>query len=138
MAATKCPNCGLFNPDSAERCDCGYDFRKRTTVSSQKSGAKKSPFGALLGLVVLAVGGWYYLGGGLEQDARYQMKSIEDQVAADAVTKYGIAKRNGSPMDICVQAGFVTAAYLEAKDEPHYAEWKATEKTDCAQAGISK
>src|SRR5262245_32656273 len=22
----KCPNCGLFNPDSAQRCDCGYDF----------------------------------------------------------------------------------------------------------------
>lgn len=22
----KCPNCGLFNPDSAERCDCGYDW----------------------------------------------------------------------------------------------------------------
>ena len=22
-----CPFCGLINPDSAERCDCGYDFR---------------------------------------------------------------------------------------------------------------
>ena len=22
----KCPNCGLINPDSAQRCDCGYDF----------------------------------------------------------------------------------------------------------------
>ena len=22
----KCPNCGLMNPDSAMRCDCGYDF----------------------------------------------------------------------------------------------------------------
>ena len=22
----KCPNCGLINPDSALRCDCGYDF----------------------------------------------------------------------------------------------------------------
>jgi hypothetical protein len=21
-----CPKCGLINPDSAERCDCGYDF----------------------------------------------------------------------------------------------------------------
>lgn len=26
----KCPRCGLFNPDSAERCDCGYDFKART------------------------------------------------------------------------------------------------------------
>jgi len=22
----KCPQCGLFNPDEAQRCDCGYDF----------------------------------------------------------------------------------------------------------------
>jgi hypothetical protein len=21
-----CPHCGLINPDSAQRCDCGYDF----------------------------------------------------------------------------------------------------------------
>jgi hypothetical protein len=26
----KCPNCGLFNPESAQRCDCGYDFDKGT------------------------------------------------------------------------------------------------------------
>ena len=22
----KCPNCGLINPATTERCDCGYDF----------------------------------------------------------------------------------------------------------------
>jgi hypothetical protein len=22
----ECPNCGLFSPDIAERCDCGFDF----------------------------------------------------------------------------------------------------------------
>ena len=22
----QCPNCGLINPESAQRCDCGYDF----------------------------------------------------------------------------------------------------------------
>jgi len=26
----RCPNCGLFNPESAQRCDCGYDFDKGT------------------------------------------------------------------------------------------------------------
>ena len=22
----KCPRCGLINPETAQRCDCGYDF----------------------------------------------------------------------------------------------------------------
>jgi len=26
----KCPRCGLFNPDTAQRCDCGYDFATKT------------------------------------------------------------------------------------------------------------
>ena len=30
----KCPNCGLFNPDEAERCDCGYDFKTATLQRS--------------------------------------------------------------------------------------------------------
>jgi Flp pilus assembly protein TadB len=24
-----CPRCGLVNPDTAERCDCGYDFQSK-------------------------------------------------------------------------------------------------------------
>jgi hypothetical protein len=23
----KCPRCGLLNPEQAQRCDCGYDFK---------------------------------------------------------------------------------------------------------------
>jgi hypothetical protein len=30
----ECPHCGLFSPDSAGRCDCGYDFATRTLESS--------------------------------------------------------------------------------------------------------
>jgi hypothetical protein len=25
-----CPRCGLTNPATASRCDCGYDFQTRT------------------------------------------------------------------------------------------------------------
>ena len=30
----KCPRCGLFSPDEALRCDCGYDFATRSVQSS--------------------------------------------------------------------------------------------------------
>ncbi|GEM_PF-3417528 len=26
----QCPNCGLTNPETAQRCDCGYDFLSTT------------------------------------------------------------------------------------------------------------
>src|SRR6266581_2209891 len=27
---TNCPRCGLLNPETAQRCDCGYNFELRT------------------------------------------------------------------------------------------------------------
>jgi predicted GNAT family acetyltransferase len=61
---------------------------------------------------------------------------IYEKVANDAVDQYQIAKRGGSVIDICVQAGFVSAAYLQAKDEANYQKWKEIEKVDCAAAGV--
>ena len=26
----ECPHCGLINPETAQRCDCGYDFTTKT------------------------------------------------------------------------------------------------------------
>jgi hypothetical protein len=37
MPDKRCPNCGLYNPETALRCDCGYDF---------PSGTMKRPYGA--------------------------------------------------------------------------------------------
>jgi hypothetical protein len=39
-------------------------------------------------------------------------------------------------MNACVHAGFVSAAFIQAKDEDSYKRWKAIEKTDCARAGV--
>ena len=61
---------------------------------------------------------------------------IEQQVAADAVKQYEIAKRSGSAMDAYVHAGLVVAAYLQAKDEVKYTKWKAIEKQEASRAGM--
>ncbi len=79
---------------------------------------------------------WYLFGGGLEKQAATDMQRIEQQVAADAVKQYEIAKRNGSAMDAYVQASLVAAAYLQAKDEVNYTKWKAIEKQEAARAGM--
>lgn len=67
-----------------------------------------------------------------------QMDNIHNKVTDDMVAQYEIAKKQGDVMQICVQAGMVSAAYLQAKDEAKYNEWKAIEKTDCKAAGIDK
>jgi hypothetical protein len=75
---------------------------------------------------------------GCEMAVDAQMKGIHDQVAADAVEQYEIVSRDGSPIDKCVHAGMVAAAYVQAKDEPNYARWKNTENLVCASAGLPR
>lgn len=67
-----------------------------------------------------------------------QMADIENKVAEDSVEQYNIAKRQGDKIQICVQAGLVSAAYLQAKDEAKYTEWKSIESSDCKAAGLNR
>ena len=70
-----CPKCGLLNPPSAQRCDCGYDFMAKRVKESYlaRDAARRSQTGAsglrqhlstrilirLAGAtVVVAVGAW--------------------------------------------------------------------------------
>lgn len=63
-------------------------------------------------------------------------EDIQRKVATDAAAQHAIAKRNGSAIDACSAAMGVAAAYLQAKDEAHYAQWRQTQKKDCAAAGM--
>lgn len=90
----------------------------------------------VLSLLVLGGGAWFLFGGGLEQQAANDLDKIEDQVAADSVRQYNLSKQGGDAIEICVQAGLVTAAYLQAEDQPNYLKWKDIEKADCARAGL--
>jgi len=80
-----------------------------------------------ISLIILVASLWYFFG----------YKGVEKSVADDAIAQYGIAKRNGSAMDRCVQAGMVTAALLQSQEEAKYREWKDVENADCAAAGLS-
>jgi hypothetical protein len=71
-------------------------------------------------------------------DPKKEMEKIEGQVASDAVQQYELARKGGDKIEICVHAGLVTAAYLQAKDEPNYLKWKEVEKRDCKKAGMPK
>src|ERR1019366_5331162 len=67
-----------------------------------------------------------------------QMQSIADKVASDAVDQYQITAKSGGPMDRCVQAGMVSAAFLQAKNDAQYSTWKKIERKDCKAAGVSQ
>lgn len=91
-------------------------------------------------LILIIIGGiaiiWFLFGGGLEQKAAADMQKIENQVANDFEKQYDIAKKNGSAMDAYSAAMMVSAAYLQANDEPNYKKWKEIEKQEAKAAGM--
>lgn len=74
--------------------------------------------------------------GACDQVVQGQLDDIHSKVADDAVAQYEITKGSGGPIDRCVQAGMVVAAFLQAKDEAEYKRWKLTQKIDCLEAGL--
>lgn len=74
---------------------------------------------ALIALVSLGFAAWVFTGG------------VERKVAQDAIEQYEIAVRSNDPTQICVQAGLVSAAYMQAKDEQKFREWRRTETRAC-------
>jgi len=130
MASIRCENCGNQISKQAATCpQCGHPNKKADHLSGGQ---------ILLYLVVAGGGLWWWAGGGLEKQAAHNMAKIENQVAADSVNQYNIAKHQGDAIQICVQAGMVSAAYLQAKDEVNYQKWKQVEAADCVKAGLPR
>ena len=126
MALQACHECAAEISSEAKTCPhCGVAPKNKTNAASAIIGG------------VFAVGFiWFYFGGGLEKQAANEMQKIETQVADDMVKQYHIAKTSGNPIDACVHAGMVSAAYVQAKDDAHYATWKKIEARDCDAAGM--
>lgn len=127
MTLVACKGCQEKISAKAVTCPkCGHPNEKSAHLSG----------GAVLGTLV-GVGFFiWWMAGGAETAATHQLDKIEATVAADMVDQYNIAKRGGDRMQICVQAGLVAAAYLQAKDEASYGTWQKTQKKDCDAAGV--
>lgn len=130
MALIACKECKTEISSSAAACPkCGQPNPKAKHLSGSQV------FFALL-MVFAAI--WWFGGGGFDSHVTQQVNKIENQVASDSVAQYQIAKREGDQMQTCVHAGIVAAAYLQAKDESNYQQWKQTEKSDCRKAGVPR
>jgi hypothetical protein len=106
-------------------------------TEQQKKPAETSPVAkVLLALIIMGAFAWYFYGGGLDQQASADLSKIQNQVATDALAQYQIAKKGGDATQICVQAGIVSAALLQAKNEESYVKWQQVQKADCAKAGM--
>jgi hypothetical protein len=66
------------------------------------------------------------------------VQESNDKSAASAVRQYQtmLHDQHSTQVDVCVQAGLVSSAYLQAQDEMNYKKWKAIQKSDCARAGV--
>lgn len=149
MALHPCPDCGREVSDSAPIClGCGTPldaatrfFRRRRGPKSDINGRQLAIGVAIVGALVLSFAYQQGVLGDLSpRGFSFSSPSarIADQVAEDAVRQYNITAKAGGPMDTCVQAGMVSAAFLQAKDELSYRAWKNIEKTDCGKAGIDR
>lgn len=128
MALMMCKACNSEMSRKAPTCPkCGHPNKEANYLSGGQV------FG---GLFLAGIAIWWFAGGGFDKQVESDMAKIENQVATDAVNQYNIAKKQGDPIQICVQAGFVSAAFLQAEDEANYQLWKRTESEDCKRAGI--
>jgi hypothetical protein len=128
MAIVTCKDCNTEISSEATSCPkCG-----KPTAATKNVNALRG----ILGLAVFVGLVWFFFGSGLQQQAATSMHGIQDQVASDAVKQYNIAANQGDKTQKCVQAGIVSAAYLQAQDSENYNTWKAIEQADCTVAGL--
>jgi hypothetical protein len=141
-STVQCPFCREEIQEAAVRCKhCKEDLNKNSNISNKK---KTSPWMFVIAgitsiFIIIVINASSNYSSYMEQAEKagvgvgpsYFMESVEKQVAQDAVKEYYIVSKHGDYMDQCVQAGFVSAAFLQANDEVNYKEWKEREETVC-------
>lgn len=77
----------------------------------------------------------------MSRSNRAPESTVQEQygsAAENAVRQYQkvLHDQHSTKVDVCVQAGLVSSAYLQSQDETNYKKWKAIQKSDCARAGV--
>jgi hypothetical protein len=81
---------------------------------------------------------WFFVFGGFESTTNNNLNEIYQKVARDAEDQYRISLTSGDKIQICVQAGLVSASHLQAKNDEAYRRWKSIEDADCTAAGMPR
>lgn len=139
---TQCPNCQLVFAKYQATLPKRTLFYSRSESSTESSTSDKKPStlrivtGAIVIIVLVSQLFGKLSNSSSQGTSNRGMQYIYDQVISDALKQYDIVKRNGGPIDICVHAGLVSAAYIQAQQESKYREWKTIEDSDCKAAGL--
>jgi hypothetical protein len=129
MALKPCRECK--KEVSTEASSCPHCGKKAPTASP----VAKVIMGLLLVAALFVIIPFFAPGGGL---MRSSMGAIEKQVTNDVVAQYNTARQGGNAIDVCVHAGLVKAAYIQAKDAAGTSQWNKIERADCGKAGLPR
>lgn len=66
--------------------------------------------------------------------AESQVAKVNNFRVQDAIGNYEAASRSGDPLDMCVKAKLVAAAYDEAREAVSAEAWRAREREACQLA----
>jgi hypothetical protein len=106
----KCPACGLFDPPSAQLCDCGFDFvAKRVTTADGRP--KRLP----TGISDLVKGCWWFFGiaGGMAIPVvPFTIFMFDSPQAADHVTTRLAALAVASFPLVCLISIVLSGSFL--------------------------
>lgn len=121
----------LLSPEAINNSPAMKEHQATSMSPTVVTSAVEKKSGSLFQIVISSVVTvgliWYFFGGGLNQS-----------VASDFKKQYEISRKSGSSIDVCVHAGLVAAAYLQARDDSNYQLWKSKERSDCLIAGLSR
>jgi len=105
--------------------------------SEQKEYQRKKKNGIILGISIGAMIFFFMIPwGGFMTESQIE-QHVEQKVISDSIKQFNIAMRTENYMDAYIQAGNVTATYLQAEDETAYLKWKEIEKKLERKLGMS-